>query len=172
MVVARIVSGGQTGVDRAALDVAMELGLEAGGWCPKGRRAEDGIIPARYPLQETDSKAYRTRTRFNVRDSDATLVLMRGVPRGGTAYTVECARKLRRPFLVVDVTGAADAEAVRAWLGETGARTLNVAGPRESGAPGIGTEAKALLRAVFGPRGSIQPSQPKRLLRRSRPSSP
>jgi len=145
----RIVSGGQTGVDRAALDVAMELDLFVGGWCPKGRRAEDGTVPARYPLRETDSPDYRSRTKRNVRDSGATLVVTRGAPEGGTAHTIECAEKLGRPCLVVDLANEADAEAVRKWLAETGARTLNVAGPRESGAPGIGAEAATFLRKVI-----------------------
>src|SRR6266571_9073801 len=84
MVVSKIVSGGQTGVDRAALDVALELGIPCGGWCPRGRRAEDGIIPERYPLIETPTTAYPQRTERNVRDSDGTLVLTVGRADGGT----------------------------------------------------------------------------------------
>src|SRR5436305_1193025 len=83
-----IFSGGQTGVDRAALDVALELGIPCSGWCPRGRRAEDGTIPPRYPLQETRSLAYPVRTRWNVRDSDGTLILTRGRPDRGTALTI------------------------------------------------------------------------------------
>jgi Circularly permutated YpsA SLOG family len=101
--VRRIVSGGQTGVDRAALDVALELGLECGGWCPRGRRAEDGEIPARYPLRETRSAGYPVRTERNVRDSDATLVLHEGRLGRGTALTAGCARRLGRPLLEVDL---------------------------------------------------------------------
>src|SRR5947209_11260398 len=87
--IAKIVSGGQTGVDRAALDVALELGLPCGGWCPKGRRSEGGRIPERYPLRETTSAAYPARTRRNVLYSDGTLVLTNGPPTGGTALTIE-----------------------------------------------------------------------------------
>ena len=156
MVVSEIVSGGQTGVDRAALDVALALGLACGGWCPKGRRAEDGPIPARYPLRETAGAGYGERTRLNVRDSDATLVLARGAPAGGARLTVELAGDLGRPCLVVNMTPDSDAEilesgaaAVRAWLAENRVRVLNVAGPRESEAPGIGAEAAAFLADIL-----------------------
>jgi hypothetical protein len=145
----KIVSGGQTGVDRAALDAAAALGLATGGWCPKGRRAEDGAIPARYRLKETEEADYEVRTWLNVRDSDATLIATRGAPAGGTQLTVDAARHLGRPHLVADLDVGADA--VRAWLAQTGARVLNVAGPRESGAPGIGAAAKAFLLAVLRP---------------------
>src|SRR5512132_1315628 len=83
----RIVSGGQTGVDRAALDAAMAFGLACGGWVPRGRRAEDGAVPPRYPMRETRGYTYAERTRRNVRDSDGTLILTRGRPTGGTALT-------------------------------------------------------------------------------------
>ena len=89
----RIVSGGQTGVDRAALDVALSLGIPCAGWCPRGRRAEDGPIDARYPLNETPSTSYAKRTEWNVRDSDATLILARLPLGGGTALTERLARK-------------------------------------------------------------------------------
>lgn len=150
--VRRIVSGGQTGVDRAALDVAHGLGLACGGWVPRGRRAEDGRIPSRYPVRETASAAYPQRTRYNVRDSDATLILSRGAPSGGTALTLACAKALRRPCMVVDLDrsgGAATPKAVRAWLSRHGVGVLNVAGPRESTAPGIADQACAFLRAVL-----------------------
>lgn len=147
----RIVSGGQTGVDRAALDVALDLGLECGGWCPRGRRAEDGPIPVRYPLRETPSPEYPVRTEWNVRDSDVTLLLHEGRRGRGTALTARCARRLGRPLLEVDLRRPPAAAAVRDWLATRGARTVNVAGPRESEAPGIGSRAAALLRAVLGP---------------------
>jgi putative molybdenum carrier protein len=150
-VLAKLISGGQTGVDRAALDVALALGLPCGGWCPRGRRAEDGRIDERYPLHETPSADYAQRTEWNVRDSDGTLVLTKGEPRGGTAFTVDVARDLGRPALVVDLAGAPDAAAVGVWLRREGIRVLNVAGPRESGAPGIHEEAVRFLRAAFGP---------------------
>ena len=97
MVIQRIVSGGQTGVDRAALDVARELGVPSGGWCPKGRTAEDGVLAACYKMKETPTADYPLRTEWNVRDSDATLVLTRGEPTEGTAFTIELARRLRKP---------------------------------------------------------------------------
>src|SRR5437870_9182944 len=99
----KIISGGQTGVDRAALDVALELGLPCGGWCPKRRRAEDGPIPERYPLTETSSRAYPQRTRCNVLDSDGTLILTRGRPTGGTALTIQIAAESGKPYFVVDL---------------------------------------------------------------------
>ena len=152
----RVVSGGQTGVDRAALDLALEFGLPCGGWCPRGRLAEDGRIPDRYPLRETPLADYAQRTEWNVRDSDATLVLYRGRPRGGTALTVKLARRLGRPCLTVDLDAAPDPAAVRSWLTGLGVAALNVAGPRESQAPGIGDQARTLLGTVLAPAGRSQ----------------
>jgi hypothetical protein len=145
----KIVSGGQTGVDRAALDVAIELGLPHGGWCPHGRRAEDGPISARYDLYETDSAAYHVRTEQNVIDSDATLVLTSGEPAGGTALTIRLALQSGRPLYVVDLAREQSLEAVRAWLRENRIHVLNVAGPRESQQPGIGLQAAKFLRSVL-----------------------
>src|SRR4051812_42049900 len=142
----KVISGGQTGVDRAALDVALDLDLPCGGWCPQGRRAEDGTIPDRYPLRETPWWGYPQRTEWNVRDSDGTLILTFGAPDGGTALTVELAKKHRRPHLVVRLNTAEESrDAVRAWLQSHGIRVLNVAGPRESTDPGIHARAKAFL---------------------------
>jgi hypothetical protein len=148
-VVRKVVSGGQTGVDRAALEVALELGIPCGGWCPKGRLAEDGCIPSRYPLIETPSAQYPQRTERNVRDSDATLVLARGTPGGGTAFTIRVAERLGRPHRLVDLADALDPEAVRLWLAVQAIATLNVGGPRESDSPGIHGEAMAFLREVL-----------------------
>jgi hypothetical protein len=153
----KLVSGGQTGVDRAALDVGLELGLPCGGWCPQGRRAEDGPIPARYPLTETPWSGYPQRTEWNVRDSDGTLVLTRGEPDRGTVLTIELARKQRKPHLVVDLASAADPAAVRAWLEDNMIRVLNVAGPRETSSPGIHREATDFLRAVLSPTSAGTP---------------
>jgi hypothetical protein len=145
-----IVSGGQTGVDRAALDVALELGLPCGGWCPKGRRAEDGPIPERYPLRETESEDYDERTVRNVLESDATLILTRGRPAGGTAFTIEAATAHRRPLLIVDLAAGDRTPAdAAAWAASRIVRALNVAGPREPGAPGVYQEARAFLRDMF-----------------------
>lgn len=148
----RIVSGGQTGVDRAALDVALALGIECGGWCPHGRRAEDGPIPEHYPLRETASPRYEERTEANVRDSDATLALTRGAPTGGTALTCELARRYARPCMVVDLAAGAPVAAVQHWLDTNSVEVLNVAGPRESGAPGIYVEATTWLRRLLAVR--------------------
>jgi hypothetical protein len=151
-VVERLVSGGQTGVDRAALDVARELGLRASGYCPRGRKAEDGRIAETYPLEETPSPGYAQRTEWNVRDADGTLVLRRGPARGGTALTVRLARRLGRPLLVMDLASPrASPAAAAAWAEGHGLRSLNVAGPRESQAPGIYAEAARFLRAVLTP---------------------
>lgn len=144
-----VVSGGQTGVDRAALDVALALDLPVRGWCPAGRWAEDGTIPERYPLRETPSAGVDQRTEWNVRDSDGTLVLTRGEPAGGTLLTIDLAQRMNRPVFVADVDHPPAADAVRAWVAAMGIRTLNVAGPRESEAPGIGAAAEAVLRRVL-----------------------
>jgi hypothetical protein len=145
----KVISGGQTGVDRAALDVALRLGLACGGFCPRGRRAEDGPIDERYPLVETPSDDYAERTEWNVRHSDGTLVLARGSLSGGTALTIELARRLGRPCHVVDL--ARDPDPVRAarWLAEARIHVLNVAGPRESQRPGIGAEARTFLERLL-----------------------
>jgi hypothetical protein len=158
-VVSKLISGGQTGADRAALDAALALGIPCGGWCPRGRRAEDGPIDERYPLQETPSAEYAQRTEWNVRDSDGTLVLTRGEPRGGTAFTLDIARDLGRPVLILDLARAPVAGAVGNWLRREGIRVLNVAGPRESGAPGIHEEALRFLRAALAP-SLPEPSAP------------
>src|SRR5437588_205155 len=101
--IARLVSGGQTGVDRAALDAALEMGVPCGGWCPKGRKAEDGRIDDRYPLVETPSPGYSQRTRWNIRDADATLILSWEELTGGTLLTVNECRKAGKPHTVIDL---------------------------------------------------------------------
>jgi len=133
----KIVSGGQTGVDRAALDAALAAAAPVGGWCPKGRRAEDGRIPARYPLEETPTQAYEQRTTWNVRDSDGTLIIGPAEPVGGTAFTQAEARRLERPHLHVPPADAALVSMIRGWGEEHGIRVLNVAGPRASEVEGI-----------------------------------
>jgi hypothetical protein len=154
----KIVSGGQTGVDRAALDVAVELSILGGGWCPKGRRAEDGMIPAKYPLQESPTNNYAERTALNVKYSDGTLILSRGPLRGGTALTKTFVERYRRPGLVVDLRYASEQQ-VRDWLTANSIRVLNVAGPRESSQPSIAREAAAFLRAVFENTRATRPSE-------------
>ena len=153
----KIVSGGQTGADRAGLDVALELGLAIGGWIPRGRRAEAGEVPRRYAgLREAESNSYAERTELNVRDSDATLVLAFGAPTGGSAITVQAAGAQGRPCLVVDLERDSVEEAiarVRHWLAETRPRVLNVAGPRASQQPEILQAAREILLGALRPGG-------------------
>jgi sugar-specific transcriptional regulator TrmB len=130
--VLKVVSGGQTGVDRAALDAARAVGLAIGGWCPRGRLAEDGAIAAEYSLRETPSEDYAERTEWNVRDADATLVLTLGRPSPGTALTIALARRLERPLLVLDLRDDPDPAAVAHFVRDGELAVLNVAGPRES----------------------------------------
>ncbi|MDH3420009.1 MAG: putative molybdenum carrier protein [Gammaproteobacteria bacterium] len=149
----KIVSGGQTGADRAALDVAMGLELETGGWVPHGRRAEDGRIPVRYAgLIETDTESYQRRTALNVRDSDATLIFSFGEATGGTALSLRLAQSSGKPVLAVDLESLSAQDAaglIRAWLTDTGVRVLNVAGPRESGEPRITAAVTGVLKAAL-----------------------
>ncbi len=145
----KLVSGGQTGVDRAGLDVALAIGIDCGGWCPKHRRAEDGRISSRYPLIEADSPNYAARTAMNVRDSDGTLILAPGELTGGTALTRDIAQRYGRPLWVVDLDQDRDFEAVERWLTNNRIRTLNVAGPRESQQPGIHDRAVEYLQSLL-----------------------
>ncbi len=145
----RLISGGQTGVDRGALDAALELGIPHGGWCPRGRLAEDGPIPDRYQLGESGSPEYPVRTEQNVLQGDATLILCRGRPSGGTELTLRLAQKHGRPHLVVDLDRVPDPTEVRRWLADQRIETLNVAGPRDSQSPGIGALARDFIVRVF-----------------------
>ena len=145
----KIISGGQTGVDRAALDVALERDMAVGGWCPKGRLAEDGVLSGKYPLTETPSDEYDQRTEWNVRDADGTLILTHGEPTGGTAYTIEMAIKLGKPYFIVDFDKQAKFMPVLKWVEESGIKVLNVAGPRGSGMPGIYSEAEKFLIEIL-----------------------
>jgi len=150
----KIVSGGQSGVDRAALDAAEAAGLARGGWCPRQRWAEDGPIPVGYPLVETPERDPAQRTAWNVRDSDATLVLLRGSPRGGSALSIERARAAGRPLWVVDLATDPDPARLAARLRGGRVRVLNVAGPRESQAPGIYAEARGFLARLLAKLGA------------------
>jgi len=147
--VEKIVSGGQTGVDRAALDVALRLGVPCGGWCPAGRLAEDGRISAAYPLEETPTGEYAERTEWNVRDSDGTLILARGELVGGTALTIVYAKQYGKPYCVVDFESALSVGEVAEWIRRHAIRILNVAGPRTSAVPTIYRDAATFLETLL-----------------------
>lgn len=148
----KVVTGGQTGVDQAAWDVAIRLSLEQGGWVPEDGSNEDGPIPSRYRFERLDRGGRDERTRRNVRDSDATLILSRGLPTGGSALTWEEARRMAKPVIVVDL-GAVDRGAsvrrIRGFLREHRVGTLNVAGPPRSLDPDAGSLAEQLLLEVL-----------------------
>ncbi len=145
----KIISGGQTGVDRAGLDVGLALGLPIGGWCPKGRRAEDGVIPDRYPLTETSERNYEARTRRNIEDSDGTLILNLGTLDGGTALTARHARQIGKPCLIVALEAGIEPATFRDWLAANHITVLNVAGPRESKRPGVYAAAVHCLEVLL-----------------------
>lgn len=143
----KITSGGQTGVDRAALDAAIALQIEYGGWCPKGRKAEDGAIPARYHLKETQTSEYRERTEKNVKEGDATLILVRKLPlTGGTSFTADLAKTHKKPCLIINMNEPDSLSRARKWLQDLRPEVLNVAGPRESFEPGIYSQALKFLQ--------------------------
>jgi hypothetical protein len=158
----RIISGGQTGVDQAALRTAPSLGIAIGGWCPPGRASEDGVIPANFPLQETpDDRSpgapdipRSQRTEWNVRDSDGTLVLCLGelsVQGPGTRFSADCATRYSKPLFVADPGDLDDARRVREWIDAHGIEILNVAGPSEQNCSGIGDLAGTFLHRVLAP---------------------
>ena len=143
----KIVSGGQTGADRAALDAALETGFPAGGYCPRGREAEDGVIDARYPLEEIDG-GYAARTLRNVETSDATLVVYDTDLTGGTAQTVAHCIQANKPVKLVDIAlvePATALPAVEAFIASHNIRVLNIAGPRQSGCDRIYPYVRALI---------------------------
>ena len=148
----KIVSGGQTGADRAALDFAIEWNIPHGGWIPKGRQAEDGRVPEKYRLREMDSADYARRTEQNVIDSDATLIFSHGALKGGSLLTRKMALKHGRPWFHMDLmkTNAfSAAQSIHKWLGEQRIGVLNVAGPRHSQDPRIYTATFNILEAAF-----------------------
>jgi hypothetical protein len=149
MPIRKIISGGQTGVDRAALDAAIKNGIAHGGWCPRGRAAEDGVIDAKYALQETHSGDYTVRTEWNVRDADGTLILNIGPLDGGTAATLAYARVARKPWLLIDLEQGDPIPYVQEWIRRHQISVLNVAGPRESKIPGIYEKAYKLLESIL-----------------------
>jgi hypothetical protein len=154
----KIISGGQTGVDRAALDAAMEAGLETGGWCPPGRIAEDGIIPSYYPLNETpDDRSpdapevpRSLRTQWNVRDSDGTLFIIQTpeITDPGTTWTIKCAKRNKKPLLLVKLPDPEAADSIAQWIIKHQIRILNIAGPSEKTSPGIYQATKSFLNIL------------------------
>ena len=149
MAVAKIVSGGQTGADRASLDWAIDHGIEHGGWCPEGRLAEDGVIPNRYNLTELIGGGYRARTRANVRVSDATLIVsIDPALTGGSRQTAAFAKTLGKPCIHVQLQ-IDWRMLLRHWLDEHCIRILNVAGPRASTVPGISAFTTEVLDSLI-----------------------
>lgn len=148
----KIISGGQTGVDQAALDVAIKLAVAHGGWIPQGRITESGPLPAKYILKETGSSSYADRTEKNVQDADGTLIISRGLLTGGSEYTREMAIKHDRPWLHIDLSQMAAfqaAIAINQWILQNEIGILNVAGPRASKDPTIYKEASNILESAY-----------------------
>ena len=149
----RIISGAQTGADRVALDVAIHLGYEFGGWVPKGRLDENGVIPDNYPnLVEAEDEQPETRTEFNIRDSDATIIFSHGPLFGGSEHTKLKADESGKPNLHIDLTKRTVSEALqdlRSWLAGVGPRVINVAGPRASDDPDIYGKTRLILESLL-----------------------
>lgn len=151
----KIISGGQTGVDRGALDAALARGVPCGGWCPEGRRAEDGEIPARYPVTVLPGAGYKERTRQNVLDSDATVIMyfVEIAPKSGTELTVKECIEASRPHLLIDGTAVSverAAQDIYEFCCTNAVQRLNVAGPRGSDAPQVHKYAQAVIEAFLG----------------------
>lgn len=152
MSILKIVSGGQTGADRGALDAAIQIGIAHGGWVPKGRLAEDGQIPAKYDLKEMPTDSFDARTEKNVIDSDGTVVLSHGKLTGGSKLTIELAEKHGRPFLHIDfhkIPKFLAAAEINEWVQKRNLEILNVAGPRASGDPKIYHETKRVIESAI-----------------------
>ncbi len=149
-VITKLVSGGQTGADRAALDFALARHRPHGGWCPRGRRAEDGVIPGCYNLRETPDDDHAQRTEWNVRDSDGTVIFSLAAElTGGSAYTADCARRLGRPWLHLTPAVPQPARRLREFVAAHTLATLNVAGPRASEEPAVGVFVRRVLAEAF-----------------------
>ncbi len=158
-----IISGGQTGSDRAALDIAIKRGIKHGGWCPKNRIAEDGAIEEKYCLIETESEDAAQRTQKNIQSSDGTLVFVPKLPLeiiDGTKLTIEYAQSLGKPLFIVDLSNDGEVnEKFSSWLKKNHISVLNVGGPRESGSIGIydGTYNKFDNMIEFMMKDTIKP---------------
>lgn len=147
----KIVSGGQTGADRAGVDAAIESGLEYGGWIPRGRKAEDGPISKTYAdFREMSFGSYPERTKQNVIDSDGTLIFGYGKLTTGSALTLRLARQYEKPFLHIDLDIETDpADRIRKWVRDHHIKVLNVAGRKLSKAPHIYDAVKTIMKKVL-----------------------
>jgi hypothetical protein len=145
----KVISGGQTGVDRAGLDAAIGTGIPIGGYCPAGRRADDGTIPSKYPLVETASREYPVRTRINVEEADGTLIIISGSSDRGTQLTASISKQKRKPLLIIDLENVPEESTAINWIQINNIQILNIAGPRESSSPGIYWSAMNYLRQLF-----------------------
>ena len=150
MMISKIISGGQTGVDQAALDVAIELGIPHGGWIPKGRKTENGALPDKYRLKEIPTSSYAKRTEQNVIDSEGTLIISLGPLTGGSELTHKTAMLHDKPCLHIDLGTLNTVKTVRSWIVHHGIEILNIAGPRASENPEIYDVAAKTLKAVVG----------------------
>lgn len=163
----KIVSGGQTGADRAALDFAVDHGIPHGGWCPRGRQAEDGPIDPRYQLEETSSAEYAQRTEHNVRDSDGTVVFsVAAVLTGNSKKTLELAQQLQKPALHLSRQGGPPSpeRALLDFLHDHRLRVLNIAGPRASGEPEVGAFVRAVLDKAWDAAKEFDPTASSRIV--------
>jgi ribosomal protein L7Ae-like RNA K-turn-binding protein len=162
-VISKIISGGQTGVDRAALDVARTLNILHGGWCPKGRIDELGVIPEHYDtlievegVFTSDKENYDTRTKYNIRDSDGTLIIVPEIPlpdkiKDGTVLTVQEVQRQSKPHLLISISASPEEnrQAIISWINSNNIKILNIAGPRESNSVGIYQASLVLLENTF-----------------------
>lgn len=150
--ITKIISGGQTGADRAALDFAIKNDIPHGGWIPKGRKTEDGILQDKYQLQEMPTASYPKRTEKNILDSDGTIIFSRGKLTGGSALTRKLSKQHGRPWLHIDLDGVdyeIAADVIDGWIDRHDIQVLNVAGPRATKDPGIHDIVVGILDRVL-----------------------
>jgi predicted Rossmann fold nucleotide-binding protein DprA/Smf involved in DNA uptake len=145
----KIISGGQTGVDRAVLDFALNNGINCGGWCPMGRKAEDGKISEKYPLIETNTSKYSERTKLNIQNSDGTLIFFNNILDKGSALTAKLANKYCKPLFSYDFSANIDSKEITFWIDFNKIKTLNIAGSRESNSKGIYLKTYAILSEII-----------------------
>ena len=169
-----IISGGQTGADRGALDFALNQGIKHGGWCPLGRKAEDIIIPRQYILTETSTPKYPARTRMNIRDSDATIIFSSDINSKGSLLTTKFCIELKKPYFVIlldeketklikDSALKIASQKLLTWLNKIKPEILNIAGTRESHCPGIQKKVKSILAKLLEKSAKEKEWPPKKL---------